>query len=85
MLRSFSVENNITSLDRCGIFQKQECLKELCPLWSKKEEFCVADMSGTMLNDIAKKISLAVNVLQRMDNKQKLQAGLSVLKKFTEG
>jgi hypothetical protein len=79
------MENNITSLDRCGIFQKQECLKELCPLWSKKEEFCVADMSGTMLNDMAKKIGLAINVWQRMDNKQRLQAGLGVLKKMSEG
>jgi hypothetical protein len=79
------MENNITSLDRCGIFQKQECLKELCPLWSQTEGLCVADISGTMLSDMVNKVTFAINVWQRMDNKQRLQAGLSVLKKMSEG
>ncbi len=73
----------ITSLDKCGIFQKQDCLKELCPLWSKNDGYCIADISGTMLNEIAKKISLVSMVWKSMDNKQKLEAGLSVLKKIT--
>lgn len=73
--------DNITSLDKCGLVQTQDCIKHLCPLWSK-EDNCILDVSGTMFKNMAQKITLAGTVWNAMDKNQKIKAGLDLLKKI---
>lgn len=73
---------NVTSLDKCGFAQTQDCIKKLCPLWST-EGNCIADVSGAMLQNIAQKIMLAGQAWSAMDKNQKIKIGLGMLKKLS--
>lgn len=76
--------DNITSLDKCGLVQTQDCIKKLCPLWSE-DGICILDASGTMLNNAVQKLSLAAQVWNVMDKNQKVKATMDILKKLSGG
>lgn len=75
---------NITSLDKCGLVQTQDCIKKLCPLYSE-EGNCILDVSGTMFSKMAQKLSIAGQMWNSMDKNQKINAGIDLLKKLSGG
>jgi len=74
---------NITSLEQCGIFQEKDCIKELCPFWSK-ENMCILDFSGTMLFNLTNKLTYVAKAWQSMDKQQKVNASLKILNKIAQ-
>jgi hypothetical protein len=73
---------NITSLDKCGLVQTQNCIKKLCPLYSE-EGNCILDVSGSMFQNMAQKLTLAGNMWNSTDRNQKIKAGIDLLKKLS--
>jgi hypothetical protein len=74
---------DITSLEKCGIFQDKDCIKEICPFWSK-EKMCILDFSGTMLLNVTNKLTYIAKVWQAMDKQQKLNTAVRLLNTIAE-